>query len=54
MEENKIKNFWDLKAWQVGNKLCLEIYLITKNFRTMKGLALFHNYGAPQYPLALI
>lgn len=32
MEENKIKNFRDLKVWQKGHNLAVSIYRITKNF----------------------
>jgi len=32
MENNKIKNFYDLKAWKKGHELVLEIYKITKEF----------------------
>jgi len=30
--ENKIRSFTDLKVWQEGHKLVVEIYKITKNF----------------------
>jgi len=32
MNQEKIKSFTDLKAWQEGHKLVLLIYRITKNF----------------------
>jgi len=32
MEGNKIKNFRDLKVWQKGHNLVLQIYRITKDF----------------------
>ena len=32
MENKKIKDFYDLDAWQKSNKLALEIYKITKKF----------------------
>lgn len=32
MEDNKIRNFTDLKVWQKGHQLVLEIYKITKEF----------------------
>ncbi len=32
MTENKIKSFKDLRVWQEGHKLILEIYKITKTF----------------------
>lgn len=32
MEDNKIRNFTDLKIWQKGHCLVLEIYKITKKF----------------------
>lgn len=31
-ESKKIRSFTDLRAWQVGHQLVLEIYRITKNF----------------------
>ena len=32
MNEEKIKSFTDLKAWQEGHKLVLMVYDVTKNF----------------------
>jgi|SRR3989338_4925815 len=32
MEGNKIKNFRDLRVWQKGHNLVLQIYRITKDF----------------------
>lgn len=32
MNNNKIKDFKDLKTWQESHKLVISIYIITKNF----------------------
>lgn len=32
LEKTKIKEFTDLKVWQVGHELAITIYLITKKF----------------------
>ena len=32
MEENKIRNFRDLKVWQKGHNLVLDVYKITRSF----------------------
>jgi four helix bundle protein len=32
MENKKIKDFYDLDAWEKANKLALEIYKVTKRF----------------------
>lgn len=32
MDNNKIYNFTDLKAWQVGHTVVLDVYRITKSF----------------------
>jgi four helix bundle protein len=32
VEENKIKDFTDLQAWQNAHKLVLNVYKLTNNF----------------------